>query len=118
MAQGNWDDFTDKFGFNDGGSLERRDWDARNALVKLLNKQPEMKKANFTAIAWDRGGCHNGCFVILLPNPNGLAANKLEKAWMSNEIAGEFSLPDGIEIEELIFEAYEIADKPKRKKRR
>jgi len=36
MATGTWEDFTDKYGFSDGASVEQRDIEARARLVEML----------------------------------------------------------------------------------
>jgi len=51
-------------GFNDGESLEDRDFRARDILVRLINKQPEMKAEHVRALAFDRPGVHNACLIL------------------------------------------------------
>jgi len=92
MAVGSWEDFTSKYGFNDGDSVEERDFKARQHLVKLLNALPEFK--DIRAIEYDRGGAHNSCMLILLPNPQGKSEKKLLKDWFDKKVK-ECDPPDG-----------------------
>ena len=107
MAVGSWEDFTSKFGFNDGESVEDRDFRARRCLVKLLNALPEFEVIR--AIEYDRGGAHNPCMIILLPNPNGKGDKTLLKDWFDKKIK-ECDLPDGdgetYDTWELVAKAY------------
>ena len=106
MSRGTWDDFTDKFGFNDGESLEDRDFKARDLLVKLINKQ---MPPTARAIPFDRAGCHNACLVLLVEVPAGTTQKKAEKLFDTSNLV-EASLPEGLEIEDLVREAYDKID--------
>ncbi len=108
MARGSWyNDFTEKWGFNDGGSVEQRDFDAREILIAKLNSLAEFKANNIRAVAFDRPGVHNPCLVILLPNPDGKPDDQLLADWIANKI-GSVQLPEGdYDVEELVCQAYE-----------
>ena len=114
MSIGTWEDFTDKYGFNDGASIEGRDFRARDYLVEDLNTRQELKNAHLTACAWDRSGMHNECLIVMLPNPDGLAAPELLKRWLDGPpVTGDFDhLPDlkDPDINEMISECYARAD--------
>jgi len=105
MARGTWEDFTDKFGFSHGEQLEHRDFAARDALVRLLNKQPEMKTAGVRALAFDRPGMHNPCQILLAPE---VAGKSDEELLESLGLGTPPELPEmEAELSELIAEAYD-----------
>ncbi len=107
MARGTWDDFTDKWGFSDGNSVEQRDFDARAIIISKLNDLPEFKASNVRAVAYDRPGVHNPCLIILLPNPDGKRDDQLLADWIANKIES-VQLPEGdYDVEELVCQAYE-----------
>ncbi len=107
MARGVWDDFTDKWGFSDGNSVEQRDFDARAIIISKLNGLPEFKASNVRAVAYDRPGVHNPCLITLLPNPDGKPDDQLLADWIANKIEA-VQLPEGdYDIEELVYESYE-----------
>lgn len=108
MAQGTWDDFTDKYGFGDGCQLEDRDFAAREVLVRLLNEQPEMMAAKMRAIKYDRPGVHNSCLVLISPVVEGKSDEELLKAL---DWANVPELPEmEAGLNELIAQAYEEAE--------
>lgn len=116
MARGSWDDFTHKFGFNDGEALEERDFTARHHLVEELNASALFQGRGVRAVEYDRPGMHNACFVILLPNPQGRSDAELLQEWQANRLKPEpMSLVEDLapehDIRELIAEAYASADK-------
>ena len=103
-----WDDFTSKYGFSDGETVEQRDLQARKRLVRQLNQLPEFKELR--SVEYDRRGVHNPCLVIILPNPNGKGDEELLADWRSRKIE-DCDLPDGdYDIYELVCEAYEEGD--------
>lgn len=105
MAQGTWQDFTDKYGFGDGDQLEGRDFVARKALVRLLNGQPEMKAANLRAIEFDRPGLHNSCLVLISRIVEGKSDEELLEAFDWENKPG---LPEmEADLSELIAQSYE-----------
>lgn len=105
MATGTWDDFTSKYGFCDGETVEERDFQARKRLVRLLNALPAFKELR--AIEYDRPGMHNPCLIIILPNRNGESDTELLTEWQSRRTEG-CGLPDGdYGICELVITAYE-----------
>ena len=110
MARGNWEDFTDKFGFNDGDSAEGRDFRARDILVRLLNEQPESKATRTRAVAFDRPGCHNACLILLAKDVPGLLDEDFLGAVLSDRTP-EVDLPDfETYLGDLIRDAYDEAD--------
>ena len=94
MAIGSWDDFTSKYGFSDGETVENRDFRARKHLVRMLNKLPAMK--GLRAIEYDRPGVHNPCLVIVLPNPEGKKDEQLYGEWEAGKL-GTCGLPEAVE---------------------
>jgi hypothetical protein len=50
MARATWDDFTSKWGFNEGASLEGCDFEARSKLLEMLNESPALRTANLRAV--------------------------------------------------------------------
>ena len=108
MATGTWDDFTDKYGFRDGATVEPRDFEARLTLVEVLNDHAAMKAAGLQALEYDRPGLHNPCLVVVVEGQRKSAVDLLT-SWLAGEIE-EVPLPDELELEisELVAEAYEI----------
>src|SRR4029077_12383919 len=106
MATGTWDDFTDKYGFCDGASVEPRDFEARSTLVEVLNDHGAMKAAGLRALEYDRPGLHNPCLVVVVKG-YGKSATELLTSWLGGEIEEE-QLPDEVELEisEVVAEAY------------
>jgi hypothetical protein len=108
MATGTWEDFTNKYGFRDGASVEPRDFEARAKLAEMLNDQEAMKTAGLRALEYDRPGLHNPCLLVVVA---GRAKSDIEllESWLAGEIE-EASLPGELEpaISELVAEAYEI----------
>lgn len=110
MARGTWEDFTDKYGFDDGAQVEDRDFGARAQLVKLLNEQPELKDAGVRAVEYDRPGFHNPCLIVLVKAVEGKTDEELLKIWMESD-GSEPPLPElSTDVSELIATAYETAD--------
>jgi hypothetical protein len=107
MATGTWDDFTDKYGFRDGASVEPRDFEARSTLVEVLNDHAAMKAAGLQALEYDRPGLHNPCLVVVVKGQD-KSAVELLTSWLAGEIKEE-QLPDEMELEifELVADAYE-----------
>jgi len=107
MATGTWDDFTDKYGFRDGASVEPRDFEARSTLVAVLNDHAAMKAAGLQALEYDRPGLHNPCLVVVVKGQD-KSAVELLTSWLAGEIK-EGQLPDEMELEifELVADAYE-----------
>jgi len=107
MATETWDDFTDKYGFRDGASVEPRDFEARSTLVEVLNDHTAMKKAGLQAFEYDRPGLHNPCLVVVVKG-QGKSGAELLTFWLAGEIE-EAPLPDELELEisEVVAEAYE-----------
>jgi hypothetical protein len=108
MATGTWEDFTSKYGFSDGASVEPRDFEARAKLVDMLNDREAMKTAGLRALEYDRPGLHNPCLLVVVER-RAKSDAELLKPWLVGEIE-EARLPDELElaISELVAEAYEI----------
>ena len=108
MATGTWEDFTHKYGFCDGASVESRDFEARSTLVESLNDHRTMKAAGLQALEYDRPGFHNPCLVVVVKG-HGKSTAELLTSWLAAEIE-EVPLPDELELEisELVAEAYQI----------
>jgi hypothetical protein len=108
MATGTWEDFTSKYGFSDGASVEPRDFEARAKLVDMLNDREAMKTAGLRALEYDRPGLHNPCLLVVVER-RAKSDAELLKSWLVGEIE-EARLPDELElaISELVAEAYEI----------
>lgn len=107
MARGTWEDFTSKYGFSDGASVEPRDFAARAKLVEMLNDHEVMKTAGLRALEYNRPGLHNPCLLVLV---EGRAKSNTEslKSWLAGEI-GKAPLPGELELtaSQLVAEAYE-----------
>jgi hypothetical protein len=116
MATGTWEDFTDKYGFNDGGSSDYLDVLARNTLVRLLNAQPAMPAAGLRAIGFDHGGSHNPVRIVVLPTRCGATDEDRLAAWetavdpATGSLVCDYSntLPDQLleDLNSLIDDAY------------
>jgi len=60
-----WDDMQDKFGFQDGGAIPPDAWKCRKAYVMAVNTLAAKFGSNTRAFAFDRGGMHNSCMILL-----------------------------------------------------
>jgi hypothetical protein len=107
MAMGTWEDFTSKYGFSDGATVERRDFRARLTLLEMLNDHHAMKAAGVHALAYDRPGLHNPCLIVVVRGP-AKTVKDLLKLWQAGKIR-EARLPDEVEREIVAFvtKAYE-----------
>lgn len=108
MATGTWEDFTSKYGFGDGASVEPRDFEARAKLAEMLNDHEAIKTAGLRALEYDRAGLHNPCLLLLVEG-RAKSNTELLKSWLAGEI-GKAPLPGELEltISELVAEAYEL----------
>ena len=117
MARGTLDDFTDKYGFEDGATSENRDYAAREIIVRGVNKLLK----NYRAFEFDRPGFHNSCMICFAPAELFKGDEPLDKipdgydwdSWQSYEHSAlndlcELEDKDGMEFdfEQLIAEAY------------
>jgi hypothetical protein len=98
MARGKWEDFSDKYGFDDGEVTEDRDYAARDYLIRMLNASESFKGEGIRAVAFDRPGMHNSCMIVLLNKSKDLNDAGLLKNWMRNK------------LEDMIASAYWQAD--------
>jgi hypothetical protein len=111
MARDKWEDFSDKYGFDDGEVTEDRDYAARDYLIRMLNASESFKGEGIRAVAFDRPGMHNSCMIVLLNKSKDLNDAGLLKNWMRNKLE-EASIPDGFwdELNDMIASAYWQAD--------
>ncbi len=111
MATGTWDDFTDKYGFCDGASVEPRDFEARSTLVEVLNDHGAMKVAGLRFLEYDRPGLHNPCLLVVVES-RAKSNMELLRSWLAGEVE-EALLPDELElsISELVAEAYGLCSR-------
>jgi hypothetical protein len=107
MARGNLDDFTNKFGFNDGESVENRDFTARDQLVKLLNAH----LTDYVLAPYDRPGCHNACLIICYKKIPGHPIDDYPNEQCEDvDITDVLLALDGDVVEGCIRAAYDFAD--------
>lgn len=112
MSRGKFDDFTDKFGFHDGESTEPRDFQARDAICRGLNKLLN----EVIAIPFDRAGMHNSCMIIFFNRRDGwtdeqyLRLNDWAECHEAEQKLWNGELPEGFEIDDLINECYDEID--------
>lgn len=112
MARGTFDDFTNKYGFNDGASVEYRDFQARDVICRGLNR---LLKTT-VAIPYDRPGLHNSCMILFFPRREGWTEDQYIRPsdWREAPEAPrklwEGELPVAFEIDELVAECYDEVD--------
>lgn len=127
MARGTWQDFIDKFGFNDGESVDTLDYAARDFLVSKLNKDSRMSRNRVRAVAYDFAGVHNGCRILLVKDTGRVKLkDRMEGDLPANIKFAELPPELGDDIDEIVYESYDNAwdalipprgrKKPKRKK--
>ena len=112
MSRGSINDFTSKYGFDDGGSTEPRDYQARDAICRGLNKLMR----DHVAIPFDRPGMHNPCLIIFAARKDGVSPEQHLRAMVDcNENAALPSvalrdLPRDFDVSDLIQECYDEID--------
>ena len=111
MARGTFDDFTSKYGFTDGETLEERDFLAREYLIKSLNKVLK----NQVAVPFDRPGVHNACLILFLKKRRGYKGS-YEAGFTADpskfEVCDNYEvLPDAFCGESAVQHAYDMADR-------
>jgi hypothetical protein len=107
MAIGTWEDFTSKWGFNEGASTEIRDYEARALIIAELNEMTGVRAAKIRAIEYNRPGFHNSCLILILPNPEGRSDADLVTAWKANKLeVVDLPLSVSAVINEVVVEAY------------
>jgi hypothetical protein len=108
MAHGSWEDFTSKWGFNEGASTEDHDYEARALIVAELNEMTGVKAAKIRTVEFDRPGFHNSCMILILPNPEDRSDAELLLAWKTGELK-QVELPASVSdlVNEIIEEVYE-----------
>jgi hypothetical protein len=108
LAFGSWQDFTSKWGFNEGASTESRDYEARASIVAELNEMTGVKAAKVRTVEYNRPGFHNSCLILILPNPADRSDAELLAAWKTGDLQ-EVELPASVLelVDEIIAEAYE-----------
>lgn len=108
MSRGTFEDFTDKYGFEDGESIEPRDYQARDAICRGLNKL--LKK--HVVVPFDRSGMHNSCMILIFERREGWKDAKYLTGKVEPKQHADLSadLPDEFEIADLIDECYDEID--------
>lgn len=62
-----YEDFTDKWGFNDGAECSDEDYRARGRLVRALNERLKaLGRTDVRLVEYDRPGMHNSCMILAL----------------------------------------------------
>ena len=112
MAIGSWsDDFRNKYGFNDGATVEVRDFKARAILTRRLNRLPAFRDAGVRAVEYDRAGFHNPCMVLLIPRGMAFERWRRDTSWC------ESPEPEGVDFDEFVAQAYCDVGNPRRRRR-
>ncbi|MBI3664338.1 MAG: hypothetical protein HY234_14980 [Acidobacteria bacterium] len=110
MARGTWQDFIDKFGFNDGESVDTLDYAARDFLVRKLNKDSRMLRNRVRAVAYDFAGVHNGCRILLVKDTGRVKLkNRMEGDLPASIKFAELPPELGDDIDEIVYESYDKA---------
>lgn len=65
-----WNEMRDKYGFDDGATIPADAEACRKVYVRVLNVLLKKKKSNTRVQAFDRGGVHNYCLIILVSAEN------------------------------------------------
>lgn len=123
MARGKWEDFSDKYGFNDGDSVDTLDFAARDFLAKRLNEHPVMREKKLRAVAYDFAGVHNGARILVVKD-EGPAQGKSRMEGDLPEGVTVVELPEELEgpVEDLVDasydEAWDVLTKPRMRKPR
>jgi len=122
MARGSIYDFTNKYGFSGGESLEGRDFRARDKLVELFNENQGFKDNQYRAVPFDRPGMHNACLILFVgPEAEGKSDEEVisllgrrEMQELAQGVALSALVPDEQEIidteHDLITQAYDSVD--------
>ena len=62
-----WHEMNDKFAFGDGGSVPPDAWVCREAYVRVINGLAKIRGSAQRVVAFERGGCHNPCLILMVP---------------------------------------------------
>jgi hypothetical protein len=110
MARGRWEDFKDKYGFNDGDSVDTLDFAARDFLVRRLNQNPVMKAEKLRALAHRFAGVHNGARILILRDKGPTKAKSSARDDLL-EVIEPVELPEELEnvIGDLVDASYDEA---------
>lgn len=110
MARGRWEDFADKYGFNDGDSVDTLDFAARHFLVKALNYNRVMQEKGLRAVAYQFAGVHNGARILILENKGRVRGKSVVRDDLPKGTK-VLSLPDELnnEIIDLVDASYDEA---------
>lgn len=101
------DDFTDKFGFNDGASSEPRDFIVRDLLVDRFNAE----STKYVAVAYDRDGFHNGCMIVFFERIADWSGKDYLQAWGRRDtspVSCTAASPDEWDWEDHIRDLYSV----------
>lgn len=107
MALGSWEDFTSKWGFNEGASTESRDYEARSLIVAELNEMTAVKAAKIRMVEYDRPGLHNSCLILIFLNAKDRTDAELLADWKAGKVE-EVDVPVSVSeaINEVVSEVY------------
>lgn len=110
MARGRWEDFADKYGFNDGDSVDTLDFAARHFLVRALNHNRVMRGKGLRAVAYEFAGVHNGARILILKDEGRVRGRSIVRDDLP-EGAKVLSLPDELknEVGDLVDASYDEA---------
>lgn len=102
-----WEDFTCKYGFNDGVSYPDGVEKYREVYVKAINKLAEKHGSNYRVKAYDRPGFHN-FYLIVQTDKDGNETKTVDNAFTKAiEEAYKVDLDDLIEVEVKIADDFE-----------
>jgi hypothetical protein len=110
MARGTWEDFSDKYGFNDGNSTDTLDYAARDFLVKKLNQNQILRRRKLRAVAVICATVHNGCQIFIVRDEGKIRG----KSKVEDELPPDtkfVKLPRELEnlIDDIVYESYDSA---------
>jgi hypothetical protein len=97
-----WEDLNDKYAFSDGNSVPPDAYLCRTVYVQALNAVAARLKSNVRAVAFDRGGCHNPCLIVMV------TVKQFKKIPAPDVTSGDFdldSIPDEKEPTDAAWEA-------------
>jgi hypothetical protein len=110
MARGRWEDFADKYGFNDGESVDTLDFAARDFLVRALNHNRVMQEKRLRAVAYEFAGVHNGARILILKDEGRVRGRSrvYDAVPRGTQV---LSLPDELkdEVDDLVDASYDEA---------
>jgi hypothetical protein len=110
MSRGTWEDFSDKYGFNDGNSVDTLDYAARDFLLKKLNGNQIMRGRKLRAVTVICATVHNGCQIFIVRDEGALSGISKVEDELPPDTKFE-KLPKELKnmIEDLVYESYDSA---------